>query len=213
MIEVQLNKKKRVKKIGNKEIKGGKKASGALGSKNKDPLASYFRRSPGSAWDPVMFLFDRVNELLLRHFSVYCSESRFRDLLKCILVSRPGLELTFVGLKQDDILIVPLETIAYWAVRQMLKMPDGIDEVIDIPLLVRGPASTKSGLYNACLETMRTSKGQFFTASEIAKRVNYELVPRKRRLRQLRRLLSQVIQENEGKSYHDSRIRTVYGFR
>jgi len=70
-----------------------------------------------------------------------------------------------------------------------------------------------SPLYNACLETMRTGRGSFLSAEEIAVRIHYPLLPKRRRLRQLRRLLKRVCKDNGGRVLVENKAKVTYGFR
>ncbi len=168
-------------------------------------------KSPGSAWDPESFLWDRVRELLARHWGVGPSVREFERCVGDIKGVSTTMEVTFRGLENGSDLVATMDALAVWVVDRLLSTPDGIDEVIEG--IQPDPSSVGSPLYNACLETMRTSRGAFFTAEEIAERIHYDLTPRRRRLRQLRRLLQRVCQQNNGRVRRESRARVIYGLR
>jgi len=167
--------------------------------------------SPDSSWDPESFLWDRVRELLARHWGVGPSVSSFERCVKDIRGAATTIEVTFRGLENGSELVATMDALAVWLVNRLLSTPDGIDSVIEG--IQPDPSSVGSPLYNACLETMRTSRGAFFTAEEIAERIHYGLAPRRRRLRQLRRLLQRVCQQNNGRVRRESRAKVTYGLR
>ncbi len=156
-------------------------------------------------------MLDRVRELLERHYGVAPSVREFEQCVQDIKGASAKIEVTFGGLQQGGQLVATQEALAHWVTKKLLDTPDGIDEVLtDIN---PDPSATGSPLYNACLETMRTGRGTFLTAEEIATRIHYSLEPRRRRLRQLRRLLKKVCQDNGGRVRKENKAKVTYGFR
>lgn len=168
-------------------------------------------KSPDSAWNPESFLLDRVRELLERHYGVGPSKRAFEDCLVDIKGAGEGVKVSFNGLSQRGQRLATQEALAHWVTKKLLETEDGIDEVLtDIK---PDPSTTGSPLYNACLETMRTGRGSFLSAEEIAVRIHYPLLPKRRRLRQLRRLLKRVCKDNGGRVLVENKAKVTYGFR
>lgn len=168
-------------------------------------------KSAGSDWDPKAFLWDRVRELLANHCGVGPSERAFERCVREIESRTVDAALTFQGLESGHEPVASMDALAVFLVRHLCEMEDGIDEVLDV---TPDRAETGGPLYNACLETLRTSRGQFFSAEEIAERVKYDLTSSKRRrLRQLRRLLVRVCKENGARIKRANKASVTFGFR
>jgi len=166
--------------------------------------------SVDSVWNPESQLWDQVRVLLRRHFGAGPRKEMFDRCLKMIK-DKGSYHLTFDGLFDgQDQLVASSNALAIWVAKWLCRTPDGIETILDVE---PDRASVGSPIYNACLETMRTSKGTFFTAEQVAIRIHYTLEPKKRRLRQLRRLLVRVCQDNNGRVKHESKAKVVYGFR
>jgi len=143
------------------------------------------------------------------HFGVAGSDREFVRQLEAMVGK--GADLRSDGLYNEGGLVATQDALAVWMVKKLIKVPDGITDILNV---VPNRAAIGGALYNVCLETLRTSKGTFFTAEEIAARVQYSLEPnRKRRLRQLRRLLVRVCNQNGARIRRQSRAQVRYGFR
>ena len=167
--------------------------------------------SPASAWDPEERLWDRVVELFALHFGAVPGKSSFSRFVHDIKRASRGGELTFNGLEREAEILASMDALAVWLVKQLCDVPDGVESLLEE--LPAAAGNVQSSLYNACLETLRTSKGTFFSAEDVATRIQLDLVPRRRAMRQLRRLLLRVCNDNGARVRRDGKNRTLYGFR
>lgn len=178
-------------------------------TKGKQPNRGF--NTPGSEWNPRLFVSDRVSEMMSRHFGVCPSGTEIEALLQNIEGADAGLELTYAGYERQDELVVSMQALVYWLVNRLLSTPDGIESIVEVDK--QDKVSTKSPLYHAALETLRTSKGTLLSAEQVAARLSIDLTDnRKRRLRQLRRLLTKVVADNGGRRRGAGRTSVTFGF-
>jgi hypothetical protein len=149
---------------------------------------------------------------MIRHFGALPSSLRVSDIVQDIKARDASLVLKHEGLKRGVHTVVSMQALSYWLVKKLVSTPDGIDSLADNP--PAAASNVQSPLYNACLETLRTSKGELLSAEEVATRLHFDLGENRRRgLRQMRRMLQRVMRENGGRIRRDVKNRTLYGFR
>jgi len=161
-------------------------------------------------WDPEKVLYAELVKRM-KKMGVHPSSAIFVSMLQ----KMKEADSTFV-VHFDQITfgteIVPIEAGIEWFIEQLLATEDGIDSLVEGERVNR-----QSTLYNAAAETMRTSKGQLFSAEQIAARLKIDIGStqreRRKQLRQLRRLLKRVCAAEGGYVKKVTKAEILFGFR
>lgn len=161
-------------------------------------------------WDPDRVLADQVDQILAKEWGLLMNPDIFSMILEDIRTADSGVKITQHGLYQGSELLASTENLARWFAEKLLETPDGVDDMVD----AGGPPVVTSSLHTAVFETLRTSRGQLFSAELVAKRVHYDLhTNRRRRLRQMRRLLVRVCKAHKGVVHKAKGNQVLYGLR
>jgi len=158
-------------------------------------------------WDLDNLLLYDVYEWMRLNYGVLPSKKKYVEILQDIK-SRSGL-VTKRGLVNDDRLLSNWDNTVQWFVRKLCFTPDGIASIAR----KSGP-NPRSALYTEVYEVMRTHRKKSFTAEQIAERIHMDLSrDRRNQLRQLRRLLIKVCEENSGRVRRPKATQTTFEIR
>lgn len=163
----------------------------------------------GPKWDPEVVLFDRVKDHMARFYGLAPNLAVYKRVLRKF---DPNAQIMPDGIYVGDKKRAGTDSLIDWITGMLLDTPDGITDIIrEGPT---EPVNRQSALYNAVLETLRTSRGTFFSAEQIAERVHYSLDGnRRRRLRQMRRLLLKICKNEGVRRQVGGKNKVAFGFR
>lgn len=158
-------------------------------------------------WDLDANLFFEIREGMIERYGVIPSKKVFATLLGDIKSS--GGRITKDGLTRDDQIIANWDNTVQWFIHKLCDTPDGIASIAK-----KKAKQPKSSLYTECFEVLRTHRKKPFTAEQIAERIHMDLSRDKRnQLRQLRRLMIKICEENNGRVRRPTKTQTTFELR